>query len=109
MAVKFPLFETPFETYTVTKIIGEGGAGKVYEVSNASGDLFALKCLAAERITNERLKRFKNEIEFCQRCDHGNIVRVLDTGAAFVGGVKCPFYVMKLYTGTLRTHRPPRA
>lgn len=64
----------------------------------------SLKCLAADRITKERLKRFKNEIEFCQRCNHGNIVRVLDTGTAFVGGVKCPFYVMKLYTGTLRTH-----
>ena len=104
MAPKLTTFETPFETYTVAKTIGEGGAGRVYEVTNSSGDVFALKCLAAERITKERLKRFKNEVEFCQRCDHPNIVRVLDMGTTLLGGNKCPFYVMKRYTGTLRTH-----
>lgn len=104
MATKVSTFETPSETYTVTKTIGEGGAGRVYEVASASGDLFALKCLTADRITPERLKRFRNEIEFCRRCDHANIVRVLDVGIAFVKKIKCPFYVMNRYAGTLRTH-----
>ena len=83
-------FETPFDTYKASKVIGEGGAGRVYEVTNGAGELFALKCLAAVRITKDRLKRFKNEVEFCQRCDHVNIVRVLDAGTTFVEGGQVP-------------------
>lgn len=104
MATKLPSFETPFETYQATKIIGEGGAGRVYEVTNSSGDILALKCLAPDRVTSERLKRFKNEIGFCQRHNHPNIIRVIDTGSISIKSVKCPFYIMKRYSGTLRTH-----
>jgi serine/threonine protein kinase len=103
MATKLPLFETPFESYRATKIIGEGGAGRVYEVVNSSGETLALKCLAPERVTLERLKRFKNEIDFCKRQNHPNIIHVIDTGATTIKNIKCPFYVMKRYSGTLRT------
>jgi serine/threonine protein kinase len=101
---KLPSFDTPFDVYQATEIIGEGGAGIVYGVTNASGERFALKSLAASRVTSERLKRFKNEITFCQRQDHRNIVKVVDTGSTAAKGVKCPFYVMRRFTGTLRTH-----
>ncbi len=104
MAKKLPIFETPFESYTGTKVLGEGGAGRVYEAKSSSGDVVAIKCLAPERITSDRQKRFKNEIGFCQKQEHNNIVRVIDTGVIFVKEVKCPFYVMPLYSGTLRTH-----
>lgn len=97
-------FETPFDTYAVTKLLGEGGAGRVYEVVTSSGEVRALKCLSPERITSERLKRFKNEIAYCQRQNHPNVVKVLDTGFMYTKDVKCPFYVMKRYSGTLRTH-----
>lgn len=96
-------FESPFDVYDVSKVIGEGGAGLVYEVTNAGGEPFALKCLAPERVTAERLKRFKNEIAFCQKQDHPNIIKVVDTGATLIKNIKCPFYVMRRYTGTLRT------
>lgn len=104
MATKFPIYETPFESYSPTKVIGEGGAGRVFEATNSSGEVFALKCLSPERITSERLKRFKNEIEFCQRQNHANIVSVVDAGVANIKGIKCPFYVMRRYSGTLRSH-----
>lgn len=103
MAKKSIVFETPFETYTSFAVIGEGGAGRVHAVKSSEGEGFAIKCLAPERITSKRLKRFKNEIEFCQRHNHPNVVHVVDTGLALVKGVKCPFYVMKCYSGTLRT------
>lgn len=96
-------FESPFDIYSVSNVIGEGGAGLVYEVTNAAGESFALKCLAAERVTAERLKRFKNEITFCQKQDHPNIIKVVDTGSTQIKNVKCPFYVMRRYSGTLRT------
>lgn len=104
MASKLPTFETPFESYQSTKVLGEGGAGRVYEASDSAGNTVAIKCLAPERITSERQKRFKNEISFCQKQDHINIVPVVDTGVLYIKDVKCPFYVMPLYSGTLRSH-----
>lgn len=103
MAKKPLNFDTPFDTYTSSSVIGEGGAGRVYVVTNSAGEEFALKCLVPERITSERLKRFKNEIQFCQRHNHLNIVKVVDTGAILIKEVKCPFYIMNRYSGTLRT------
>lgn len=103
MAKQSQAFETPFDVYTEVGLLGEGGAGRVYEVQNDKGQRFALKCLSPDRITTERRKRFKNEIGFCQRTLHRNIVRVLDTGVLKLKGVMCPFYVMPKYKGTLRS------
>ena len=103
MAKKLGVFETPFETYTELEFKGQGGSGRVCSVKSSSGETFALKYLDPEKVSTEKLKRFKNEIGFCQRNSHPNIVCVVDTGAVVVKEVKCPFYVMKLYSGTLRS------
>jgi serine/threonine protein kinase len=103
MASKTTAFETTFETYILRELRGEGGAGRVHVATNSAGAQVALKCLAPERITKDRVKRFANEMRFCQKCDHPNVIRVLDTGWVALKDTKCPFYVMKLYGGTLRT------
>ncbi len=95
-------FETIFETYYVLDALGEGGAGKVFAVKNGSGERFALKCLSPDRITTEKRKRFKNEMDFCSKYEHRNIIQVLDAGLAIIGGIKCPFYVMPEFSLTLR-------
>jgi len=51
----------------------------------------------------QRNKRFKNEIDFCSKQSHPNIVKVVDSGAAEWGGNKVPFYVMPRYPATLRS------
>lgn len=102
MAKQVQTFETPFDIYTEIGPLGEGGAGRVYEVQNETGERFALKCLSPDKITSERRKRFKNEIGFCQRAVHRNIVRVLDTGLVDINGTMCPFYVMPKCQATLR-------
>ena len=96
-------FETPFDTYTEIALLGEGGAGRVYEVQNDKTERFALKCLSPDKITSERRKRFKNEIGFCQRAAHRNVIRVLDTGVIDIRGTMCPFYIMPKCQATLRT------
>lgn len=101
MTSKLPTFESPFESYSATSVIGEGGAGRVYKTTNSSGKVYAIKCLVPERLTRERLK---NEINFCQTQRHANIVRIIDTGSISIKDAKCPFYVMQLYSGTLRTY-----
>lgn len=103
MAKKKLIFETPFDTYTSTGVIGEGGSGFVHSVTNEDGNLFALKRLNPDRITTEKLKRFKNEISFCQKNYHENIVNIIDTGSINIKDIKCPFYVMNNYPGTLRS------
>lgn len=96
------VFETPFDSYEVIEPLGDGGAGKVFAVKNKEGERLALKCLHPERITTERRKRFKNEIDFCSRDEHLNIVRVLDSGFVMIKETKCPFYVMPEFPMTLR-------
>lgn len=102
MGKKVFIFETLFDTYTSTGVIGEGGSGYVHSATNSSGDVFAVKRLNPDRISTDKLKRFKNEIGFCQKNYHQNIVNLIDTGVINVKNVKCPFYVMPNYTGTLR-------
>jgi serine/threonine protein kinase len=94
-------FVTAFEQYTVRQTIGNGGAGTVYDVIDEDGKHFALKLLNHSADTR-KTKRFKNEISFCYRNVHPNVIRVLDYGAAISGEESRPFYVMPLYPSTLR-------
>ena len=102
MPLKRPIeFETAFETYTATEVIGEGGAARVYRASDSDGQFYAVKLLDA-RWTTAKRKRFKNEIEFCSRNKHPNIVSVIDRGTYSNDGQSSVFYVMPLYSGSFR-------
>ena len=95
-------FETAFDTYDLIGTIGEGGAGRVFHVKNSVGNELALKCLRPELTSSDKRKRFKNEIDFCFRNRHQNLITVLDWGVVDWNGEKTPFYVMPKYAGTLR-------
>jgi hypothetical protein len=96
-------FETALESYKrVGEPLGSGGTGVVYEVQDSDGNHYALKLLNSS-IDKTRLKRFKNEISFCSTDRHKNIIRVLDHGLASGQGGQSPFYVMPLYSKTLRS------
>lgn len=95
--------DTAFNTYYINDTIGQGGSGIAYSVKDNNSNFFAIKCLKKECLTTEKLKRFKNEMEFCCNHDYPNIIKILDTGYFFDGTAKCPFYVMPLYKKTLRT------
>lgn len=95
--LKNPLeYETAFGNYTLDRIIGEGGAGRVYGGVDANGTGIALKMLT--HTSSDKRKRFKNEIGFLMRNRHPRIVTVSDYGLAD----GAPFYVMPLYSGSLR-------
>lgn len=91
---------TAFDEYVIDKQIGEGGNGRVFAAKSKSGELVAIKFL--ERDTAEKRKRFKNEIGFCEKCSHPNIVKVLDRGCIKINGVDRVFCVMPLYAESLR-------
>lgn len=96
------VFETAFDTYTVKAVIGEGATGRVFAVVDSAGNPCALKCLFPALSNSQRNRRFKNEISFCSKQTHTNVIRVIDSGAAEWDGVKVPFYVMPRYEQTLR-------
>jgi serine/threonine protein kinase len=86
-----------FGKYSLGKSIGNGGAGIVYEAQTEDNSPCAVKILTAAQTS--KAKRFKNEIFFCLRNQHRNIISVLDYGQTIEGKL---FYVMPLYSGTLR-------
>lgn len=93
--------QTAFDEYTLTGFLGEGGNGKVFSAKSGSGEQVAIKFLEVNR-SRTALKRFKNEIAFCE-ADHGsNIVRVIDRGYAVFDDKGYSFCVMPLYKRSLR-------
>lgn len=89
--------ETAFDSYTLSELIGQGGAGRVYGGLDSSGMHVAVKILSSN--DREKRKRFKNEIGFLFRNKHKNIVTVSDFG---MSGEGYPFYAMPRYKGSLR-------
>ena len=66
----------------------------MFAVKDDDGKEFALKCLFAGTATTEKRKRFRNEIFFCSKTQHSNIIQVQDFGVVDWGKKDCPFYVM---------------
>lgn len=95
-------FETSSNTYKRIRQIGEGGNGRVFEVTDQDGVTFALKVANYQKLNSERRKRLKNEITFCRNNAHGNVITIVDEGYVSEGENKVPFYVMKKYDTTLR-------
>jgi len=96
------IFQTAFETYTASDIIGQGGSGYVYKCQDSNGNFLAVKLLNPQNVTKDRLKRFKNEVLFCQQNNHKNVLKIIDDGPYLQGDKPVPFYVMPLYDSSLR-------
>jgi eukaryotic-like serine/threonine-protein kinase len=78
-------------TYRITRFIGKGGMGEVYEAAHARlSGRYAVKLLLKEvGAIEEAIRRFKQEAEITSRLRHPNIVQVIDfaqmdDGAAFM-------------------------
>ncbi|MDR3109972.1 MAG: serine/threonine protein kinase [Planctomycetaceae bacterium] len=86
-----------FGPYNVTRTIGRGGMGAVYEaVHNETCELAAIKALLDTFDgDDEMLLRFDVEIESLKRLNHPNIVRILASGVET--GIH--YYVMELVSG----------
>lgn len=92
---------TAFSEYELIQQIGSGGNGRVFSAKDTDGETFAIKFIEKYQSTT-KLKRFKNEIYFCEHHKHNNIVPVLDRGQTFLDGKDFAFYVMPLYADSLR-------
>lgn len=68
--------------YTITRLLGEGGMGRVYRgVDPDTNRVVAVKTILAERMASPTsLPRFLREMQILAGLDHPNIVRILDRG-----------------------------
>lgn len=98
---KGTIVHTAFDDYELVNQIGSGGNGRVFAAHNSDGENCAIKFIE-KNISAQKLKRFKNEINFCELHKHRNIVPVLDRGQAVLEGKEFAFYVMPQYADTLR-------
>jgi serine/threonine protein kinase len=84
--------------YRITRKLGEGGMGEVYEAEPVSGGPHvALKVLRVEYFADTEVRsRFVDEAQTCMRLLHPNIVRVLECAQTEEG---MPYLVMELLEG----------
>jgi serine/threonine-protein kinase len=90
------------ERYVLSRLLGSGAMGAVYEARGPSGERVALKALfsAAEDdgpYAAERRARFLREAAVCATIDHPHVVPVLDHGIDETHNL--PFLVMPLLEG----------
>ena len=94
---------TAFSEYVVDGQISQGGNGTVFRVHDINNQQYALKAIDRNKTSGEKLKRFKNEIAFCENNSDPHIIRVLDHGAYNADEENLIFYIMPIYERTLRT------
>jgi serine/threonine-protein kinase len=90
--------------YQVTRLIGEGGMGWVYEARQLRlNKRVAVKLMARELASNqEALARFHREAEVTSHLGHPHLVNVMDFGTTEAGE---PYLVMEYLDGEDLDHR----
>jgi len=99
---KIKTYESAFNRYTYVEQCGMGGSGTVIKVKDQDENTYAIKYLNSDVVSTDRVKRFKNELYFCIKNQHENIIKINDYGYFISNETKCPFYVMPYYPMTLR-------
>ncbi|MFW5740975.1 MAG: serine/threonine-protein kinase [Myxococcota bacterium] len=101
-ALPLPAIPLGFELgakYRVTRFLGAGAVGAVYEVADQQGNCFAAKVFVhlAPATRGDGMKRFLREVEVSRAIRHPNVVRVVDSARCPNLGV--PFIVMERVHG----------
>jgi serine/threonine protein kinase len=94
--------------YRITRLIGEGGMGSVYEAMHLRLDKrVAVKVMTREMATNhEALARFHREAGVASHLGHPHLVNIIDFGTSEAGE---PYLVMEYLDGEDLDHRLRRA
>ena len=86
--------------YVVTRVLGRGGMGAVYEAHTDEGEAFALKVIRPEihlKTGRDAVRRFLREAKAAEQIDSPYVARVVDAGSDEARGL--PFLVMELLHG----------
>jgi serine/threonine protein kinase len=92
--------------YRITRVIGRGRMGIVFEGTEDGGEPVALKVVTTELSQDDVfLRRFRREVKAAQKIEHPNVVPVLDDGVE--GGL--PYLVQRLIPGGSLADRVARS
>ncbi|MCC6341564.1 MAG: protein kinase [Bryobacterales bacterium] len=89
-----------FGPYEVTRLIGSGGMGSVYQAARVDGQFnkqAALKVISPDAAGPHAIGHFLQERETLAALDHPNIVKLLDGGVTAEG---LPYFLMDYVEGT---------
>ncbi|MEM9017098.1 MAG: protein kinase, partial [Verrucomicrobiota bacterium] len=88
----------PDGRYRITRFLGEGGMGEVYEAEQAHPirRAVAIKVIKAGMDTREVVKRFEGERQALSLMEHPGIAKVFDAGETGNGR---PYFAMELVEG----------
>jgi len=98
-AVETSIIGEAIGSYRVTREIGRGGMGAVFEAVREDGDFdqrVAIKLTGHNLFSDELIRRFRNEKQILARLEHPNIVRLFDGG---ITTQHIPYYVMEYVEG----------
>ena len=87
------------DKYEITRLLGQGGMGAVYEARNHLGKRFAVKLLLKPELLNDQqlIQRFFREAKASAAIESEHIVEVYDTGHDAT--TRFPFIIMELLKG----------
>jgi hypothetical protein len=86
--------------YKITRLIGEGGMGAVYEAEqDQPRRTVALKVIKAGMASPELLRRFAQESQALGRLQHPGIAQIFDAGTADTGHGPQPYFAMEFIRG----------
>jgi eukaryotic-like serine/threonine-protein kinase len=91
-------------SYSIARLIGEGGMGAVYEAMHVRlGKPIAVKLMSRDLASNqEALARFRREAQVASHLGHPHLVNVIDFGTSEAGE---PYLVMEYLDGEDLDHR----
>jgi serine/threonine protein kinase len=98
---KGTVIHTALNDYELIKQEGSGGNGRVFAAKDSDEQNFAIK-FVQRNMSKNKYKRLKNEIYFCEKYSHPNIINIIDRGYVVLDNEEYVFYVMPLYKETLR-------
>lgn len=100
-------------SYKLLSLLGTGGMGVVFHCQHLIlGKEYALKLLAADKLSAESWTRFQSEAKALARLHHPGVVGIHNMG---IDAQECPYYVMDLLEGESLSqlikanHRLPQA
>src|SRR5262245_29236937 len=86
--------------YRITRLIGEGGMGAVYEAEqDQPRRTVALKVIKPGLASPELLRRFAQECQALGRLQHPGIAQIYEAGTADTGYGQQPYFAMEFIRG----------
>ncbi len=97
---RVPLPISKVGRYTITRLIGEGGMGAVYEAEqDQPRRTVALKVIKPGLASPELLRRFAQESQALGRLQHPGIAQIYEAGTADAGYGPQPYFAMEFIRG----------